>query len=271
MAKIIFGASTDVGNVREQNEDSFLAEPSLGLWLVADGMGGHACGEVASDIASRSIGEAVNDGDDLVDAIQKSHEAILDAAENGVGKKGMGTTVVVLQLQNTDYRIAWVGDSRAYLWDGKLKQISKDQSLVQMLVDTGSITEEEAMHHPQKNIIYQNLGADDIDELNVGALKGKLSRGQKILLCSDGLSDEITKEEIAEVIATVIEAGGNDQKIADNLVKRVLATEANDNVTVIIVSAPDGAPDDEEDGVKESERPTREMLEVKESRGKPRG
>lgn len=263
MAKIEFGASTDVGNVREDNEDSFLAEPSLGLWLVADGMGGHACGEVASDIASRSIGESVGDGGDLVDAIQKSHEAIVDSAKNGIGKKGMGTTVVALHLQNTNYKIAWVGDSRAYLWDGELKQITKDQSLVQMLVDTGKITEDEAMHHPQKNIIYQNLGADDIDGLNIGELKGKLRRGQKILLCSDGLSDEITREEIAEVIVDVISAGGNDQKIADNLIKRVLETEAHDNITVILVTAPDDAPDeDEEDDLSESKRITREMPKV---------
>ena len=258
MAKITFGASTDVGNVREHNEDSFLAEPSLGLWLVADGMGGHACGEVASDIASKTIGKAVGEGADLLDAIQESHEAILDAAKNGVGKKGMGTTVVALQVKNTDYEIAWVGDSRAYLWDGELKQISKDQSLVQMLVDTGNITEDEAMYHPQKNIIYQNLGANDIEELNIGTLKGKLSRGQKILLCSDGLSDEITRNEIAEVVA----AGGNDQQITDNLVKRVLETEANDNVTVILVTAPDDAPDDDGADIKESERPTREMPKV---------
>jgi serine/threonine protein phosphatase PrpC len=263
MAKITFGASTDIGNVREHNEDSFLAEPSLGLWLVADGMGGHACGEVASDIASRTIGESVGDGDDLVDAIQKSHQAILDSAKNGIGKKGMGTTVVALQLQNADYKIAWVGDSRAYLWDGKLEQISKDQSLVQMLVDTGNITEEEAMYHPQKNIIYQNLGADDVDKLNIGELKGTLNRGQKILLCSDGLSDEMTRGEIATVIIDVISTGGNDQKIADNLIKRVLESEAKDNVTVIIVTASDGAPDKDDDGVKESERPTREMPKVK--------
>ena len=260
MAEITFGASTDIGNVREHNEDSFLAEPSLGLWLVADGMGGHACGEVASDIASRTIGEAVSDGNDLTDAIQKSHEAILDAVENGIGKKGMGTTVIALQIQNTEYQVAWVGDSRAYLWDGvELKQISKDQSLVQMLVDTGKITEEEAMFHPQKNIIYQNLGAGDIGELNIGLSKGRLKRGQKILLCSDGLSDEITRDEIKEVVA----AGGSDQQIADNLVKRVLETEAHDNITVILVTAPNDAPDeDDEDGIKESERPTQEMPRV---------
>jgi protein phosphatase len=89
-----------------------------------------------------------------------------------------------------------------------------------------------------------------------------LSRGQKILLCSDGLSDEITKDEIAEVITAVIKAGGDDQQIADNLVKRVLETEAHDNITVILVTAPDDAPDNDDDGVKESERPTREMPKV---------
>jgi protein phosphatase len=239
MVELSYGVSTDVGHVRDHNEDCYLADSSLGLWLVADGMGGHACGDVASDIVVRAIGEAVGNGDELTDAIQKAHKAILESAEKGIGKLGMGSTVVAIHVRGNHYKLAWVGDSRAYLWNGKLRQISKDHSLVQMLVDTGNITEREAMNHPQKNIIYQNLGAPDIDVVNIGVVEGEFYRNQKILLCSDGLSDEISKDEISDTL----HSGDNDQKITDNLISKVLEVAAEDNVTVVVVAAPDDAPE----------------------------
>ena len=106
MTELLYGASTDVGNVRDHNEDCYLADPALGLWLVADGMGGHACGEVASDIVVRSIGEAIADGDELTEAIQKAHTAILESAKNGIGKLGMGSTVIAIHVCDHDYKIA---------------------------------------------------------------------------------------------------------------------------------------------------------------------
>lgn len=252
MVELSYGASTDVGNVRDHNEDCYLAEPSLGLWLVADGMGGHACGEVASDIVVRTIGEAVGKGVELTEAIQKAHTAILESAKNGIGKLGMGSTVIAIHVRSHHYKIAWVGDSRAYLWNGKLKQISKDHSLVQMLVDTGNISEKEAMNHPQKNIIYQNLGATDVDEVNIGIIEGQLYKDQKIILCSDGLSDELPKDEIAEVLAGC----DNDQQITENLIDKVLDTKANDNITIVVVSAPDDAPEAADNEKVESEKIT---------------
>ena len=252
MVELSYGASTDVGNVRDHNEDCYLADPSLGLWLVADGMGGHACGEVASDIVVRTIGEAVGNGDELTGAIQKAHTAILESAKNGIGKRGMGSTVIAIHVHGHHYKIAWVGDSRAYLWNGKLRQISKDHSLVQMLVDTGNISEKEAMSHPQKNIIYQNLGATDVDVVNIGVIEGQFYKNQKILLCSDGLSDELPRDEIADVLA----GGDNDQQITENLIDKVLDTKANDNITVVVVSAPDDAPEAADDEKAESEKIT---------------
>ena len=253
MVKLLYGASTDVGNVRDHNEDCYLAEPSLGLWLVADGMGGHACGEVASDIVVRTIGEAVASGDELTNAIQKAHKAVLESGKKGIGKPGMGSTVIAIHVQGHHYKIAWVGDSRAYLWNGKLKQISKDHSLVQMLVDTGNITEKEAMNHPQKNIIYQNLGAQDADEVTIGVIEGQFYSKQKILLCSDGLSDELPGNEIADVFGE----SNNDQQITDNLISKVLETRANDNITIVVVSAPDDAPEGSgDDEAAESEKIT---------------
>ncbi|MES0327401.1 MAG: protein phosphatase 2C domain-containing protein [Gammaproteobacteria bacterium] len=252
MVELSYGASTDVGNVRDHNEDCYLADPLLGLWLVADGMGGHACGEVASDIVVRTIGEAVGNGNELTDAIQKAHIAILESGKKGIGKPGMGSTVIAIHVRGHDYKIAWVGDSRAYLWNGKLKQISKDHSLVQMLVDTGNITEKEAMSHPQKNIIYQNLGAMDVDEVDIGVIEGRFCKNQKILLCSDGLSDELPRDEIAEVLAGC----DNDQQITEKLIDKVLDIKANDNITVVVVAAPDDALEGADDEDPESEKIT---------------
>ena len=252
MAGLLYGASTDIGNVRGHNEDCYLAEPSLGFWLVADGMGGHAAGEVASDIAVKSIGGAVANSVNLIDAIQTAHKSILESPAKGIGKKGMGSTVVAIQVCGMHYKVAWVGDSRAYLWNGQLKQISKDHSLVQMLIDSGNLSEREAMNHPQKNLIYQHLGAPDTDELNVGVVEGQFYRGQKILLCSDGLSDELPKDEIADVFVE----SNDDQQIADKLIDKVLATAANDNVTVVVVAAPDDAPEYTGEEVNESEKIT---------------
>ncbi len=252
MAELLYGASTDVGNVRDHNEDCHLAKPSLGLWLVADGMGGHACGEVASDIVVRAIGDAIANGAELTDAIQQAHKAILDSAAKGIGKLGMGSTVVAIQVHEHHYKVAWVGDSRAYLWNGKLKQISKDHSLVQMLVDTGNLSEKEAMTHPQKNIIYQHMGAKDVDEVNIGVVEGEWCKNEKIILCSDGLSDEIPKDEIASVLTEL----GDDQEIAEKLISNVLKTKANDNITVVVIAAPKDAKECEGGDDAESEKIT---------------
>ncbi len=231
MTRITYGASTDVGNVRTQNEDNYYVDENLSL--VADGMGGHACGEIASGIAVDTIRNSVAEGDELADAIQKAHTAILDAAKHDAAKKGMGSTVVAAHMHGAEYKLAWVGDSRAYLWDGELNQISKDHSVVQLLVDRGDITEEEARYHPRKSLIYESLGASDITKVGVDLIEGELKPGQKLLLCSDGLSDEVDNNAIAEIIASY----DADQEIADNLISTVLSGSARDNITVVVMSA----------------------------------
>lgn len=165
MVAFSFGVGTSVGNVREHNEDSYYIDADLGLWMVADGMGGHAAGEIASVVAKQAIETSIKLGDDVEAAIQKAHLAILQSVKEGVGKQGMGTTVIAAQFDGHDYKVAWVGDSRAYLWDGqhKLSQISKDQSLVQMLVDAGGITPEEARYHPKK-ISLRNMSVNGISK-----------------------------------------------------------------------------------------------------------
>ena len=153
MEEVSYAARTDVGKKRQHNEDCYGVNETLGLYVIADGMGGHASGEVASKIAVAVIEEKVTQGLTLVDAIEQAHLAILEGVENGEGKKGMGTTIVAVQLHENEYTLAWVGDSRAYLWDGVISQLTKDHSMVQMLIDSGQITEAEARVHPGKNII----------------------------------------------------------------------------------------------------------------------
>lgn len=232
MAIITFGAGTHTGNVRSHNEDSFFASKDLGLWLVADGMGGHAGGEIASSLAKDTIVTSVSRGEDIEDAIQQAHLAILQSIDGGNGKMGMGTTAIAMRLDGDDFKLAWVGDSRAYRWNGVLSQISKDQSLVQVMVDMGTITREEARFHPRKNIITQYVGQPDHSRLQVDSLRSTLDGDQKIILCSDGLSDEVGDDEIADVLSQ----GLGDQAIAERLIELALLNGGRDNITVIVVS-----------------------------------
>ena len=234
MTTTTFAAATHVGNVRDHNEDTYVADENLKLWLIADGMGGHAGGEIASALAADVISKNVAQQDTLEQSMHKAHRAILDAVKNGNGKYGMGTTLVALRLLEDNYELAWVGDSRAYLWsDGTLSQISKDHSYVQMLVDMGNILPEEARWHPQKNIITQNLGSEFLEEPMVDVRRDEFKPGQKILLCSDGLSDELEDRDIARAIR----AGGSDQEIVDRLMAATLDGKARDNVSLILISA----------------------------------
>ena len=236
MATFSFGAGTHIGNVRMHNEDSYYADTDLGLWFIADGMGGHAGGEVASGLTKEVIETSINRGEDIEDAIQQSHLAVLQANDAGSGKRGMGTTVVAAQFDEENYKLAWVGDSRAYLWTGELNQISKDQSLVQIMIDVGQITREEARFHPRRNIITQHIGQVELDRLKIGCVQATLEPGQIMLLCSDGLSDEVGDDEMTEILRKACSKQLSDQEIADTLIEAALRNGGHDNVTVIVVS-----------------------------------
>lgn len=242
MTDIQFGSGTDIGHNSDQNEDSYFADPQLGLWLIADGMGGHEAGEVASAIVSETVCQAVMDGVGLVEAVRRAHDAVITASKRGLGAKGMGSTIIALIVKGCEYEIAWVGDSRAYIWNDShcsgednnaLQQISRDHSYVQKLLDTGAITQEEAINHPNKNIITQSLGAGSAT-VTVDSKSGQFSGTQKILLCSDGLSDELIDAEICDIL----QQGGDDQMIVDNLIRAALLHGGRDNITAILVSAP---------------------------------
>ena len=237
MAGPTSSGKTHTGNVRAGNEDTYLADDSLGLWLVADGMGGHEAGEVASAIASLVVAEKIRDGKSLSDAIQEAHQAILEGARNGDGAHGMGSTIVAIHhVHPGQWELGWVGDSRAYLWkpSGELQQISKDHSYVQALIDSGAITEAEAEIHPDKNVITQCLGSLELSSVRVDTIRQLWQPGQKILMCSDGLTDEVSDLEIANILAE----NPNSQTAIDKLIETALHHGGKDNVTAVLVDAP---------------------------------
>lgn len=233
-----FGHGSDVGCHREHNEDNYACVPELGLWVVADGMGGYEAGEVASAIAIETIVENVRAGAGLKEAMEAAHLAILQAVESGRGGQGMGTTAVALRLNGPDYEIAWVGDSRAYSYRTKLVQLMWDHSFVQHLLRQGAITEEEAATHPQRNVITQALGAASDKQLKVDTVSGTLARGERILLCSDGLYGEVPDKDIQKTF----KHGKSEQGVVDSLIAQARDNGGSDNITAVIVRAPDDAP-----------------------------
>lgn len=230
---------TDKGLYRDNNEDCFLSKPELGLWAVADGMGGHAAGEVASAIVKRTLDEAACSGRTLEQAIHKSHKAVLRATNKGEGASGMGSTVVALNSDDSEYQVSWVGDSRAYLWSaerdgGQLEQLTVDHSYVQMLLASGAIAPEEVDNHPEKNIITQCIGSLDAPQVKVDTIRGHWQKQQWIILCSDGLSDEVDNATIAQILCRA----RNPKEASQELLQQALDNGGHDNITVQVIESP---------------------------------
>lgn len=234
-----FGFGTHVGKVRSNNEDCLRMAPESGLWVVADGMGGHEGGETASAIAADVIVEQVGGGETLEKSILNAHHAILQASREGKGPDGMGTTVVVLHIIDSHYQIAWVGDCRAYLWNGRhLQLLTKDHSYVQHLVDTGVIPAGESERHPYQDILLQALGAKDLQDITVDTIVQEWHRNEQILLCSDGLTKELDHQGMVDILSLDI----NEQEKVDRLIETALENGGKDNITAVLVSSHDHAP-----------------------------
>lgn len=225
-----FGSRTDIGCLRDHNEDSLVVTPPL--FAVADGMGGHAAGEVASEIAVRVLSELAPEHPDveaLGRAIEEANRAVIQAAREGRGRQGMGTTMTAAMLEGERLVIAQVGDSRAYLLhQGKLQQLTRDHSLMADMIEAGQLTPEEARTHPQRSVITRALGSDthlhpDIYEINV-------ETGDRLLICSDGLSGMVFDDEIENTLRRV----QDPQRCASQLVNEAIAAGGHDNVTVIV-------------------------------------
>jgi serine/threonine protein phosphatase PrpC len=220
---------------RDGNEDCFVADGSLGLWLVADGVGGHSCGEVAAAIVAATVTEEVARGQPLATAIHQAHAEVLREIAGRDTNTRMGSTVVAVLLADADYTLAWVGDSRAYLWDGiTLLQLTRDHSHVRDLVDRGMLANEDIKSHPERHALTQSIGVSLDMQLNLGQALGQLEAGQQMLLCSDGLTDELPDSEIAQQLRH----HSSTQAQVDGLINAALRAGGRDNVTAVIVGAP---------------------------------
>ncbi len=232
---LMWGARSDVGCVRPHNEDSYLVQSPL--FCVCDGMGGHAAGEVASSIAVETIAKtapSTADAAQLAAAVEAANAAVIEAAVNGLGKPGMGCTATCAYLEGNTIAIAHVGDSRAYLLhEGTLIRVTRDHSYVEELVDAGEITADEARVHPNRSVITRALGSDPAMYADHFCLN--IEEGDRLILCSDGLSSMVPDGEI-ERIAT---KSSTAQICVDNLVDAALAAGGHDNVTVVVVDVVD--------------------------------
>jgi protein phosphatase/serine/threonine-protein phosphatase Stp1 len=223
-------AATHVGTVRTHNEDALVDRPDLGLWAVADGVGGHARGDVAARMvveALESIPPDLPASEALAQVRQKiaaTHEALRVSQDES--HEISASTVVVLIAREEHYACLWAGDSRGYLLrDGRLEQLTRDHSLVQELIDSGAITPDEADHHPSANVITRAVGSEG--ELDLDKVSSRLLPGDRFLLCSDGLCKTVPEGMLAELLATSLPS--------DRLIDAALAHQARDNVTAVAV------------------------------------
>jgi serine/threonine protein phosphatase PrpC len=249
--KIAYAAATDMGQVRKNNEDAFLAIPALGIFAVADGMGGHASGEVASQLALSSLKEAIEQAGEQKDSfleedqtavlslpakllthgIRLANQEIYQSSQQNSQYKGMGTTLVVVYFSDSSAVVAHVGDSRLYrLRDKRIEQITEDHSLVWEEYKKGLISKEALSSSPQKNIVTRALGVHPTVDVDVQKLE--IQAKDSLLLCSDGLSDLVQDEEILQ---SVHESAGNLAHTCRELVQLANLRGGKDNITILLI------------------------------------
>jgi protein phosphatase len=242
------GSATDVGRVRDHNEDSLIADGMV--FAVADGMGGHAAGEVASRIAVEALATLVEHPptrtEDVADVLREANDAILQSQEHDPEQRGMGTTAAGLTVVDAGGREHWVvfniGDSRVYrLADNRMSMVTRDHSEVRELMDAGLIDAAEAARHPMRNVITRSLGSNPAPSPDVWVLPP--TPGERFIVCSDGLSNELDDREIMLVARQY----DDPQVAADQLVAAAVRAGGRDNVSVVVVAVDAGAGDGEDD------------------------
>ncbi|OZS42396.1 PP2C family protein-serine/threonine phosphatase [Photobacterium sanguinicancri] len=230
------------GKVRAYNEDACLAMLNEGVWVVADGMGGHSAGDIASRMLVDIIEQKVSSIGLPFLTVEHLHEALIDAntriyqfGYHDLAKSIMGTTAVVLFIKEQQFHCLWVGDSRLYLYrEGQLRQQSRDHSQVMEMVEKGLLNEREAEQHPMANVITRAVGVDE--NINIDHLSGPLQNGDQFLLCSDGLTKELADYEMATCFKAT-----NVNEVGLALIHSALVRGASDNVTCAVVKAAEHA------------------------------
>lgn len=233
-----FNALTDKGNKRSSNEDDFYINEDINFLMVADGMGGHTAGEVASQIAVKSAAEFNFDLSDPLESLSQLtyliNQEIIKKSQENIDYNGMGTTFAAVIIQADKLYYVNLGDSRIYLYNidkESLTKVSKDHSLVADLLRKGKITEDEAFNHPKKNIVTQALGLENDLDLDKGQID--ISTADYVLLCTDGLTDMIRKNKIE----TIFKEYNKSEKIAEQLLEEALANGGLDNITLIVAGS----------------------------------
>ena len=245
--RTLHGRQSDQGRVRASNEDSYVANGNAGLFLVADGMGGHAAGEVASKEAAETIERIVlssdaqdDPGELLRKAVESANLRVYEKQRQRAEYGGMGSTLTALLFRDGKYYVAHVGDSRAYLWrDRTLSQITKDHSVVWHLYENGLLQKEDLCRHPQKNLITRSIGPHPTVESDLES--GEVRGSDVYMLCSDGLTDVLPDETISGILA---QPDRTPQDLANALVASANAGGGPDNVTVVVVRIEPNGPVD---------------------------
>ncbi len=234
--KAVFSGRSDTGRQRDHNEDAFELLPALGIAVLADGMGAHNAGEVASHLAvSTTLGilrqtAGLSAHDRLETALQAAHASIQEKAASSSRYQGMGTTIVAVLLENTELCVAHVGDSRLYrLRKGELKALTNDHSLLQEFIDKGLYSPEEARQKVARNILTRALGLDG--ELKVDVSEHAVQAGDRYLLCSDGLYEMVSDADIADVMQGKLRGDA----LCEELIDHANARGGKDNITVVLL------------------------------------
>ncbi|HET7268538.1 MAG TPA: PP2C family serine/threonine-protein phosphatase [Oleiagrimonas sp.] len=230
---IEFGHGTHAGLRRKRNEDTYCADASIGLFLVADGMGGQSHGERAAALARDTISARIRDGWPLDKAVHAAAERVTRERIDTAGSRPMGTTVAAMHFGHDHFQAAWVGDSRIYLaCNGQLHQLSHDPSLLQTLMDDGVLDEEETERETPHNMLTRALGMTRPESLEVETVNGSIRPGMRFLLCTDGLTEHVATPVLAATLSR------NDiaaQEAVDQLLLAALDAGAHDDVTAIVV------------------------------------
>jgi serine/threonine protein phosphatase PrpC len=233
--RVRVGVASDIGRLRERNEDSFLADEPL--FAVADGMGGHRGGNVASSLAIETLQVGMKDGvpDRLLESVKWANLEVLERGESDRDLRGMGTTLTALVADGDKAHLVHVGDSRAYLLrEGQLQQLTEDHTLVRRMVREGRLTEEEAEHHPQRSILTRALGVDS--EVEADPLTLDILPADRILLCTDGLTAMVDRDRIQEILLHE----SDPQAACEQLVAAANQAGGEDNITVLILDFEEG-------------------------------
>ncbi len=230
--RVLWAVETSSGLIRQHNEDYYIARPSLGLWVLCDGLGGHAKGALASRVCAEAVMKNVMHGKTLEDSVQCAHEAVkkMEAERSNVSGNP-GTTVAALYISGRKWEVAWVGDTRVWLYErSKSRQVTRDHTVVRQLLDWGAVTEEEAKVHPDRHMLSRVVGIGD-ERLKVGINSGRWNSRQVFILGTDGMAYRDEPEILSEILSTF----RNPDQVVDRLKTASFEKGGFDNFTIAVV------------------------------------